>query len=249
MKKGLYLTFITIITVVCIFVGIGIHDGFHFSFGNISLKNSKGNNSTKLEAFTEINLDADVMSVTVKQGEDYAITYNYTGIAEPTYAVEDGILYVKQKEKGFSIFGTGNRRCSMEITVPKDTKLTRVKMDTDVGDVKIKEVQLENTDLYSDVGNVSLNGIQFMKGTIETDTGNVQLEQCEFSDLHIETDVGNTKISTVSNVKNYDVDLKTDVGKVYVNGQSQGTEYHNSGDEMGNISVEGDIGDVSLVYE
>lgn len=249
MKKGLYLTCIAIVTVVCMIVGICIHGGFNIPFIGRNFSGSDGSNSKELEAFTEINLDAEVMSVTVKEGEDYHIQYDYSKVAEPSYEIENGTLCIKQKEKGFSLFRMGNRRCSMEITVPKGTELKFVKMDTDVGDLNINEIQTESGDLYSDVGNIRLKGTKIGKATIETDTGNVDLEQCSFTELQVKNDVGNTKISTDTNVKNYDVDLKTDLGKVRVNGQSQGTEYHSSGDEAGRISVEGDVGDVTLIYE
>ena len=122
MKKNIYLTILTIVTVLCIIggtcyhvIGWGVSLAEHFvpffksQQEETSTKQSSADN-TKLDAFSNISVDVKVMDLTLTKGSDFSISYSASEKLVPEYDVDDGTLVLTQKGlKSDSLLGMNSK--------------------------------------------------------------------------------------------------------------------------------------------
>ena len=228
MKKSMYISILTIITVLCMVIGIASNVAGCSAFGGERGRRMTGTES--LEAFEVVEIETSIMDVEIQAGDEYKIYYDAIKRVLPVYEVADGVLKISQKEergKGwFNGIGEGSEMV-LVITVPQDAILTSM-------------------EIISDVGNVDIQNVAFEKGVIETDVGDVSTENCHFTDLEIISDVGDVEIKTVGDVKEYTMELSTDVGEVDVEDIERGNDFIQNGTSDKKIVVIGDVGDIEV---
>lgn len=254
MKKTLYIVIISIVTIMCIIFGTMNHInpdnmGGIFSFQDrsgekISEEESAGET---LQTFTNVEIDADIASVTIQQGEEYGIEWSVKNATPPTYRVENDMLRVQQKQK--HIHNPGSHNGKIVITVPKEAVLVDIKVEADVGNVRVADVSSMKTDITADVGNIKLTGCQLGDTTLEADVGNIKIKDCGFMDLNAEADVGSFNLSKDADLSPYTFDLKAGVGDVKVNGKTAHRKYKKAGTNGYKISVNCDVGDLTISYQ
>ena len=106
-------------------------------------------------------------------------------------------------------------------------------IETDVGDVDVKEIN--NTKIDSDVGDINI-GLVNSKLIIDTDTGDVTIDNAIINkDSKITTDVGDIKIKNIDNVY---VNAKTDVGNKKIK--------NNKKDSDITLKLKTDVGDIKV---
>ena len=93
MKKNIWMTILTIITVCCVvggtfhYVGsFGFRGGFHF--GEDSLTSA----SSDLDAFDAIYVDADMIDLSIESGNNFYLHSEYTDSIKFEYEVKDSAL-------------------------------------------------------------------------------------------------------------------------------------------------------------
>lgn len=242
MKRAIYLLMITVITIACVIIGtihhIGGGNGISIGSGDVV------SDQCTLIAFDSINVEADVMELTVKYGKDYAISYSCTESLVPEYEVEDGGLVITQKKTGLSL---GNTKCQVTVTIPEEKELQSVYMYVDVGDVTMEDIDTVMLTAELDVGDLNIRNVQSETVTITCDTGDIDIENAEFVHLDICADVGDINVQSAKNLDGYSFDMKCDLGDINVNGEGCGNE-HNQGGSEGSVSVQSDVGDVEVRY-
>lgn len=249
MKKSLYIIILSVLTIFCIIFGTLVHMGIGL---NNSVEKTQEDTETtqtgekELSAFSEIDIEADILSVTIEQGEKYEIRWDVKKANMPKYSVKNEVLTVTQNQKIPNI--SGNRSCKVYITVPKDVVLSDVEVETSVGEVIISDIVTMHTDITSDVGDVELKDCQLGETSLEADVGNVVMRQCSFMDLEGEADVGNFEIYGEEELSHYSYHLKAAVGDIKVNGEKVRKSFREQGDNGYEVNVSCDVGNIELNY-
>lgn len=260
MKKNIYLTAITIITIICIIAGTCYHVigwGVQFLSEHPFISHMAGDDDTEaasmnqttetLDSFDNMELDISVSDLTVTTGDSYSISYDTNRASLiPKYKVNQGTLTVTQKSTHNGFWG--NTRCTVRITVPESTVLNNLTADGSVGDVLFKDIQAQKSTLDFSVGDIDLENSALGDCSIDTSTGDIDVRDCTFDNMEIDTSVGDVSVSVSQDLASYDMTLDTGVGEVTVNGGSHKDHYESKGDSSNTFTIDNSTGDISVNY-
>ena len=240
MKKTILFIIIGVVTVFCICFGTVKHlggdknvfnKGFHISLNGDEdtdeVVNGKYAISDKLEAFSSIMIDAKVMSITIAEGSEFSIegAYNKTHL-KPIISVNGGKLEVKQQERKPKM-NTGSQTCRITITIPSNTKLDKLDIDCNVGDIRLRELS---------AGDIS----------IDTNVGEIEVRRVSFDSIDCTSNVGEISVDPVNDLDDYDITASTDVGEVRVDGHSYKRSYNSRGKGSGKIRIDTNVGEINV---
>lgn len=286
MKKTLYMAILAVVTVVCIIIGSvyhisdwfrnGLFEGYggHGIFDNIfsfiyddddtKRDRSKVTYSDDLEEFDKIEIDTDIMDITINTGNTYHLEYDCVASRKPDFSVKGKTFTLEQLEKRWA-WGSNNK-CSMTLTIPSDTVLSNADISSDVGDIKIYNIEsryakvdadvgnitlesctFESSDIEGDIGNIRINSSNLGNSNIENDTGNISIDSCELKDIDVYNDIGNVTLSTNVDLSSYEIKLSTDMGSIKYKGEKQKKYYYQSASNVSDhysIEIETDIGNI-----
>lgn len=257
MKKNIYLTILTIVTVLCIIGGTCYHViGWGVSLAKGITRNFSQNttenvgkltkDTVNLDAFSNITADVKVMDLTMTKGSDFSISYSASENLVPEYDVDDGTLVLTQKGlKSSSLMGMDSKKCSVTITVPED--LQTVDINANVGDINVNQITAENLFLNANVGDIDVNACSFEKVVSDANVGDVDFENISFQNMEISNDVGDVSVSAKA-LSDYQMELTTDVGEVSVNDNNYRKSYNQSGDSNCKLVIDNNTGDIEVEY-
>lgn len=255
MKKNIYLTILTIVTVLCIIGGTCYHlVGWGVSLAkgitrNFSLNATENvgsltKDTVTLDAFSNITADINVMDLTVTIGKNYSISYSANEKLIPEYEVKDNTLTLKQKNLKFNNLA-GNKKCTVTITIPDS--LQTLQIDANVGDVDVDGISAENLILNANVGDVDVTNCIFDQVKTDAAVGDVDFENTSFQNMEISNDVGDVSVSA-KDLSDYQMELSTDVGEVSVNDNNYRKSYKHSGDSDYRLVIDNNTGDIEVDY-
>ena len=265
MKKNVYMTILTIVTILCIVTGCLLHlhifdwnlPVFHISDGNVVFDSGEDSdagpmteNVQSLDAFTEIEIDTNVLSATINVGDSYGVALNCNEKLIPTVSVENGKLLVKQRTKNKWFHGSTS--ADMLITVPAGTDLKTLTATHNVGDLKVEGVNIDVVDLKVNVGDIDLDNIAGSTLTVDSDTGDVEAEACSFKTVTIKSDVGDAEYESATNISDYKMDLETDVGDINLCNQDQDSDHYGvkhsykQDGAAGELNIKVDVGSITV---
>ena len=249
-SKTIYLAIISIVTRICVIGGTiyFMNNSQSFAAGeDIAGSGTKDiKESTTLDPFTKIDIDADVLEIEVELGDDYAMDYEGTSNQTMTYKVENGkFILTAKKNKDFSAIQVTN--ATLKLTVPEGVVIENADIQTDVGKITLRNLEFDYCKAESDVGELKADGVKFREAILDTDTGDVLVDNSSFEKLEVSTDVGDIDVNSSTELTNYTFDLKNDVGDLEINGEEHGHKYNVKGD-AGRIKLHGDVGDISVNY-
>ena len=258
MKKNIYLTILTIVTVLCIIGGTCYHViGWGVSLAKrlvpfFKLQQTENStkqltaDNTKLDDFSKISVDVKVMDLTLTKGSDFSISYSSSEKLVPEYDIEDDTLVLTQKRlKSDSLMGLDSKKCAVTITVRED--LQTIDISANVGDINVKQITAENLYLDANVGDIDVNACSFEKVVSDANVGDVDFENTSFQNMEISNDVGDVSVST-KDLSDYQMDLSTDIGEVSVNDKNHRKSYKYSGDSDCKLVIENNTGDIEVDY-
>ncbi len=255
MKKNILLIVLGLVTVACIIIGsikhvgggvkkmedVGLvskEDG-HYSFHLFeddynydddyeSDKSGKFNINEKLEALSSIKMNVHVMEIIVEEGPEFKLesTYNKDYL-KPTFSVNDGVLKIGQTERRSKVFNGGNQNCRVVITIPSSASLSSLDIDSNVGEIKLRDIKAEKIDLDVNVGEVSVRNVSF-------------------DEISCDTNVGEININPEGNLEDYGMSLSTDVGTVHVDGRNYKRSYNCRGDGKKKITANANVGEIDV---
>lgn len=146
MKRNVYLILITVITILCILAGTGYHlvrfglsvaeglpsfsefieaisdwdddddDSDDNDDSDNGISTSVDASQKKLDAFSSINADLNIVDLTIQRGNTFSITCKASKKLTPEYKVENNCLTITQYAKAHNALGR-NKKCSVTITV------------------------------------------------------------------------------------------------------------------------------------
>ncbi len=186
----------------------------------------KKSGKEKLNSFNSIKLNAKIMSVKICRGNDYSIKYRTSrDYLVPVYEVKDNTLNIRQK--GFVRREFGNKNCYVEITIPKEKSLDSVMVNTNIGKIVIKNVDIEDCIVQTNVGAVKINNVVFDK-------------------LNCESNVGEIIINPIQDIENYDMNISTNVGAIVVGGKNSSRSYTQRGKTDKRITAHTNVGEIQI---
>lgn len=255
MKKNIYLTILTIVTVLCIIGGTCYHViGWGVSLAKGITRNFSQNttenvgkltkDTVNLDGFSNITADVNVMDLTVTIGKNYSISYSANEKLIPEYEVKDNTLTLKQKDLKFNNLA-GNKKCIVTITIPDS--LQTVQIDANVGDVDLDGISAESLVLEANVGDVDITACSFKQMKTDAAVGDVNVEDINFENMEISNDVGDVSVSA-GDLSNYQMEFSTDVGEVSVNDNNYRKSYNQSGDSDCRLVIDNNTGDIEVDY-
>lgn len=249
MKKTIFLIILGVVTIGCIIYGTLYHIGgglknlkrsgfivtddgkdggfsFHFDFDDDEETNDEHNLNQKLQAFSKIKIDSAIMEIRIEEGNDFYISSNWNrDWLRPELSVNNGVLNVIQKSNRKNKAGTNN--CRVTITVPADTKLGDIDIDSNIGEIKLRKLEAEDVSINLNVGEISLRDVNFENVTIDNNVGEVSVD-------------------TDANLDDYDISLSTDVGQVNYNGRSYKRSYNQNGSGKNRIKINTNVGEINV---
>lgn len=236
MKKTTVLIILGVITVFCIIYGSVKHLGGGFkamsewSAENGVYEDSKDRTSfnQNLEAFSAIEIDSSIAEIRIEEGNSFKIEGFYTGeFLQPTISVNNGKLDVRQQKKNSPHIMGGSYNCRILVTVPAGTKLEAVRINSNVGDLKIREIT---------AGAINLN----------MNVGEVSVRKATFDNIEVSNNVGEISIEPIDNVDNYEISVSTNLGSVNVNGRNYKRSYTSKTSSRKTIKASTNIGEVRV---
>lgn len=244
MKKSIYLLAITLITIFCILYGM-LQRGGHFFPFVFSSPFSSG--SAVEDAFDSIHIDGEVLDLTIKEeGSDYTISYECTESLTPKWNVSNGKLELTNQCPKNPLH-IGNNNCRVTLTVPEGSRLKNITVHTDVGNITLNDISMEQCSLTADVGNITLKDTALQEGSLSSDTGNITLTDSTFTTLDARSDIGNIKIDSDQSLSDYSFVLSADVGSIKINRDNMERFYQKDG-SAGKLTASSSIGDVKVEY-
>lgn len=234
MKKTLYIVVLCLLTAFAIIFGTirvvksTTQEFFHFGSWPKVFSNISGESEEKeagLDEFSAIDIDADVASIKIVYGTENKLEYDCSKELVPTYSVENGTLVVKQKNNVHTLIG--GSKAKIVITVKEETVLSKIKIESAVGNVSIKDIVVNELDVDCNVGNVDLKKVDVEK-------------------LWVNADVGNVDISVEDDLDDYNVEISSGVGNVKFDGKKVKSSFSQKVDGDKTISIEADCGNIKV---
>lgn len=235
----IYITIISIVTVIAVLFGCFIHI---FNRGNFSW-NVRGSRSVsdtvELSGDVDtIKVDIDHAGITVAYGDDVHVEYTLPENMVPEIELKDGTLSVLQKNS-VRIGGSGWGDYSIMIVIPEETKIEKLDLNLDAGNFEIADIPCEDVKIKCDAGNIELDNIESKDMKIDVDAGNIELTDVSADNVNVKADAGNIQLNGCT-IDVFDADA--DAGNIDADNCTI-----NSGEvktDLGNISLNGNIGDV-----
>lgn len=252
--KKVYLTVLTIITVLCIIFGTIYHVGpyvnrytkFNFPFFSYG-KDKIITFEQKYPSAESANLNVDCLSVILNtyDGEDILVSYDGSERLKPEINVANGEFSVKQKP--LKISKPSNVESILTISLPKDKKMTGIDLNADMGSVDIKGIKAEAITMNLDMGSITCDGAEANELTVDTDMGNAELKNVSFKELDASADMGRVELLSAKSLEDYSFDCSADMGSVMINGNTVGSDYTKTGN-AGDITISASMGSVEIHY-
>ena len=239
----IYITIISIITVIAVLFGCFIHifNRGYFSWhnsGNTVFSNAVSDSVELSGDVDSIEVDINFGGITIAYGDDvhveYALPENYV----PQIELKNGTLSVKQKNS-VRVGGNGWSDYSILIVIPEDTELDKLDVNLDAGNIEIADIPCKDFTVKCDAGNIELDKIESESMSVNVNAGNIELADCSADKVTVKADAGNIELDRCTIDKFY---ADADAGNIDADNCTI-----NSGEvktDIGNISLNGDIGDV-----
>lgn len=238
-------------------IGMSIVDELDSKIENMDEDASSGFWSLKdqcLEAFTSINIDVAVGSVTVTSGEDYTLSIDQRGMPEnyeTRWEVKRDELKITSKGSSNNINGFAQ----IDITVPDDVSLTDIEVKTLLGNIFLSNISTsENISAVTYLGNMECYDVKPL-GDIDLSTkmGDITFALSEPLDVEqeveLDTDLGDIEAQLDFYSDQCTYELETKNGEVEINGKSfdKTVKRHNGTSFV--LKAENSMGDISVFFK
>lgn len=258
-----------------VFTGAGIAAGADKSFDifgnvgiNIGLPEAKDMEYTKVDDFNSIDVSANLAGIEIVKSDkkEYAVEYRLYS-ENPVCEVNNGKLVIKENKSnvGFNFVFPKFSKYSdsyIRIYVPEGI-LDSVKLDTDMGSVRVngiesryfdtdcdmgevvyENVKAENMDIDADMGRVVFSGSITGRVTAGLDMGSAEFEGYLDCDMNFDCSMGSVDITTYYSKDSYKYDISTDMGSSSFDGNG-GIQ----SDTVHKVKIDCDMGSVSMKFE
>lgn len=244
---------IILVIAACITIGCIIFGTFRFvknmgdsiDGGEISMEGSTAKTIT--ETIDSIHVDAELGDIVIKAGDETSVEYKYSNSSmNPTCKIQNGELRVEQSGSSKRMFhfisciGPGNTGASGQIiiTVPKDTQLSTVRIDTGLGKIEITDIVAREMNVDSGLGNINITNCKVSK-KIDADIalGDIRFTDVEADEIDVDQDCGDVNAGNIT-VNKMRVD--NSLGDIVLDGALSDL---NADDSLGDIEITNSLPD------
>ncbi len=250
MKKQIYLTVISAITVLVILFSILGRNGV-LPFRSFFTDEGKTSDTLSLDAFSNIEMNMSVTDLKLEYNDEGIWQARYEVSSEklvPAIRVQDNTLHVDQEKVNAS--NTANYKCELTISVPKDTALQKITMELGVGDITVKDIKADELNLNAGVGDVKFKDTSLANADLKAGVGDIKISGSSVTVLDLEEGVGDVEISDIADLNEYTLDITVGIGDLSINGDKKsgfGKEYkQQSGDGSHKYKITSGTGNIKL---
>ena len=171
----------------------------------------------KLDVFDSIHLELSALNVIIRTGDEFGIYLNCKD--EPVIErVGDCLVIKDMRKQGFirfnfnsNIFNKG--REFIEVIVPRDKKLKRIKSSMEFGKLSLFATKSDILDLNADIGALEIVGVSTLNGSLSADKGHISVKDSSFEKLDVSNDTGAVNLSYI---KTKFLKASTDMGYISI---------------------------------
>ena len=203
-----------------------------------------------LDQFMEVNVNCTLFSVGIKRGDKYEVDYECIEGFEPDIKLDGKVLNINQTPSMNRIKDVdGDYICEMNIIIPQEAKLASAKIRTPGLNVHIRDVIIYTTDITTEYGNVVLANVESLSTKVNSNSGSISMESANMGESNLNTDSGSIVVRSsrfmssdfnsdtgdvrvegvVEPLSSYNMNLRSDRGKVTVESQEKGSSYTSTG--------------------
>ena len=199
------------------------------------------------EGISEIILNITAAKVLINASQEEKIEYTTQNIADDDFSakIENGKLIIKEKpvfffsKKGFASFlenfniNTSSNTSKREIliNIPKDTRLEKLEFNSQIGSLKIEEVNVEVIEGYTTCGNFVVKSGLHKKIDFNTSAGAINISDMDIETMKLSSSAGAIKFE---NIKAGNISASTGAGTIdFIKTESS---YINANSGAGNIT-------------
>ena len=199
------------------------------------------------ESISEIIINITAAKVVINASQEEKIEYTTQNIADDDFSakIENGKLIIKEKpvfffsKKGFVSFlenfniNTSSNTSKREIliNIPKDTHLEKLEFNSQIGSLKIEEVNVEVIEGYTTCGNFSVKSGLHKKIDFNTSAGAINISDIDIETMKLSSSAGAIKFE---NIKAGNISASTGAGTIdFIKTESS---YINANSGAGNIT-------------
>lgn len=199
-------------------IGIGEHG---LIFGDTKMKEGR----EMLSSFHNIELEVDRVNIELIPSDHYELEYAYEERGELTWNVEQESLKITSKKVTefylfhFSFRNDFKTKNSIKIYYPKEEELEFVFIDTNVGNIILKENKITKLNIDNDLGNVEIINSIINNSSLSLDLGNLEVSNSTIRNSEFELDLGNLELH---NVDSQNLKAECSMGNMEIDGLLQG---------------------------
>ena len=194
-----------------IFLIIGLFFGGEISYSinmneqKVITKSSKSKDyvekNLEIEAFSELQLDMENVTVELKTGDSYQVQYCLLESEIPTMEVKDGVLSVNEKEKKFSQsivnfqlfdfeWNDDVKKDYIVITIPEEVEFSDLNVTVNSGNILLKDFLFETGNFVTEYGDIEMSDVIGENGNIKSASGDITLKNAEIENYEITNEYG-----------------------------------------------------------
>lgn len=198
--------------------------GFHVNAPGLSPSENIAyiEETVALDDFHSIEANTEFLSIRLRPGKDYSMSYRVNSLTDFTYEVTDGTLTITENYKNnhnydldFQWFSFGSLTNDsdleneyLEIYVPQDTLLDAIALSSDFSDLFLKDIHAKNILLESEHSDIYLVNSSASSVTINSQHGEIDAEQLTGENLSLESAYGDVSMTDIKIEKDADFTLK-----------------------------------------
>ncbi|MGL4798215.1 MAG: DUF4097 family beta strand repeat-containing protein [Cellulosilyticaceae bacterium] len=233
-----------------------------FMVTNIGLKSEQG--EAPLEAFEKVTIDTRSVDIVLEAGDGYGIQLRYQSPEKINYKVVGNELTVVQ-EKHSPHRSIKKTEGKVTITVPRESLLGDIKLEVDMGDVTIgdmeadtvridagmgevlvKQMTVQEIEVNSGMGDVDLKGVTSYDTVVNLGMGEALLEGTFEGDVIVSNGMGDIEIITSKPEIFYNYDLEKGMGTVDMNGRESMKNINQNNGAKYKIEASSGMGDIEV---
>lgn len=137
-----------------------------------------------------------------------------------------------------------NLNVSMKIVVPSSIRAIRI--ETAMGDVQIRKVDLQDLDVTCQLGNVEVNESTIANGSLDLSMGDLEFDGQVKEFLKANNAMGNIDLALQGGREEYTIDADTDMGEVDVD---HGHDHDAKDEGLARIEAYTNMGNVDIAFK
>ena len=170
-----------------------------------------------------VDIDLKFASLSIRSGTESS--YRINGFSR-------GVLSVSASNRSFTIrerdwgarrlFGSTAYRPTVELVVPKGTRLDKISVSVGAGTVSLRDVVCDEFILENGAGAVTGSGIAAAKAKLESGAGKLEFTDSEFTDARMSSGAGHIGFAGTLRGASF---VETGVGSIYLDLAGSAQEY------------------------